>query len=142
MYANAKNLTTFRRHSGFTLVELMIAVAIIGILASVALPSYRNYVMRANRSAAQSHMMDIAGRQGQYMLDNRSYAASVATLSVTTPTDVSVNYTITIDNTIPTVTPPSFTITATPTGNQTSDSCGTLSLDSAGAKLPTTEKCW
>ena len=124
---------------GFTLIELMIVVAVIAILASVAMPSYRDYVLRANRSAAQSHMMDIAGRQGQYMLDNRSYAATVGTLNLSTPTDVSAYYNVAIAIT---AAPPGFTITATPYGSQTSDSCGALSLDSTGAKTPTTGRCW
>ena len=128
-----------RMQKGFTLIELMIVVAVIAVLANGAMPSYRDYVLRANRSAAQSHMMDIAGRQGQYMLDNRSYAATVGVLSMSTPTDVSAHYTVAITIT---AAPPGFTITTTPYGSQTSDSCGTLSLDSTGAKTPTTGRCW
>ncbi len=52
---------------GFTFVELMITVAIIGILVAIALPSYRQYILRGNRAAAQAEMMDIANREQQFL---------------------------------------------------------------------------
>lgn len=116
---------------GFTLVELMIAVAIIGILASIAIPSYVEYVKKGRRASAQSHLMDIAQRQQQYLLDARTYAASLTTLGITTPTDVANYYTIQVNVADA---PPSFTITATAQGTQVSD--GNLTLDSTGAKTP------
>jgi prepilin-type N-terminal cleavage/methylation domain-containing protein len=65
---------------GFTLIELMITVAIVAILAAIAYPSYTQYVIRGHRAAAQAEMMDIANRQQQFFLANRSYAADLATL--------------------------------------------------------------
>jgi len=117
---------------GFTLVELMIVVAIVGILASIAIPSYVEYVKKGRRAAAQSHLMEIAQREQQYLLDARTYAASLTTLGITTPTDVANYYTIQVNVADA---PPSFTITATAQGTQTSD--GNLTLDSTGAKTPT-----
>jgi type IV pilus assembly protein PilE len=117
---------------GFTLIELMIVVAVIGILASIAYPSYLEYVKKGRRAAAQSHLMEIAQRQQQYLLDARSYASTLTTLGVTTPDDVSDYYTISleVDDT-----PPSFTITAEAQGVQASD--GNLTLNNTGSKTPT-----
>ncbi|MES9905853.1 MAG: type IV pilin protein [Sedimenticola sp.] len=119
------------RIAGFTLVELMITVAIIGILASIALPSYRQYVVRSNRVAAQAEMMEIANFEQQYLLANRAYGDETA-LGYTLSTEVAVNYSYTI--TAPTATPPGFTINFTAIGGQADD--GDLSLDSAGVKTP------
>jgi type IV pilus assembly protein PilE len=67
---------------GFTLIELMITVAIVAILAAIAYPSYTQYVIRGHRAAAQAEMMDIANRQQQFFLANRVYASSLADLGI------------------------------------------------------------
>jgi len=120
---------------GFTLIELMITVVIIGILTMIAIPQYGQYVIRGNRSAAEAFMMDVANREKQYLLDARSYAPDLPTLSVTEPTDVSKYYTVTISAPA-TAIPPAFTITATPIVGSKQASDGTLSLDDIG------NKCW
>lgn len=128
-----------KKSSGFTLIEIMIAVLIIGILAAIAIPSYQSYLLRGNRTTAQAYLMDIAQRQQQYLMDARSYAADVATLTMTTPANVSSHYTIEDPFTIGTA-PNSFSVTATPIGSQANDTCGTLFIDNLGNKTPV--NCW
>ena len=70
-----------KRSSGFTLIELMITLAIIAILTAVALPSYQSHMVRAVRSAGQQYLLDLAQREEQYFLDVRWYAAGIAATS-------------------------------------------------------------
>jgi len=133
---------------GFTLIEVMVVVAILAIIGAVAYPSYRSYVIRANRSAAQSFMLEVAARQERYLLDKRAYAADLAALGMTVPSNVSANYTITTAGANPANAPPTYTVTATPTGKQLADDteCGTLTLNQANEKTKsgsgTVASCW
>lgn len=123
-----------RRSGGFTLIEVMITVAIIAILAAVAYPSYQNASIKSRRAAAQAALSDVAQRQQQFLLDNRAFAATTADLKVTVPDDVARYYDISI--TVPAVTPPTFTATATPKAGGPQVKDGALSIDNAGAKTP------
>ncbi|CAL94797.1 type IV pilin protein [Azoarcus olearius] len=119
-----------RRRGGFSLIELMIVVALIAILASIGWPNYQDYVRKTNRAAAKSFLTEVIQRQQQYMLDARSYADDLSTLGMTVPPDVSRHYTITEPFTIA-ASPPSVRVTAVAIGSQVPD--GNLSLSSTGA---------
>jgi type IV pilus assembly protein PilE len=122
------------RLRGFTLIELMIAIVIVAILATIAIPAYQAQLVKGRRSAAESTLLDIAQREQQYLLDQRSYAATVAALSTTIPVSVTPYYTITI---VPTVgPPPAFTATATPIPGTAQAGDVTLTIDNTGAKTP------
>jgi type IV pilus assembly protein PilE len=127
--------------TGFTLLELVIVVAIVAILAAIALPSYRNYVVRANRAQAKQFMGDIANREEQYLFDQRSYTTTIGTggLATSPPSETTGNYTfavaITGNDCLGVALPPrGYTITAAATGGQASD--GDLCLDSLNQKAP------
>lgn len=68
------------RQQGFTLIELMIVVVVVAILAALAFPQYRDYVLRSNRAVAKSVLTQIADRQEQFYVANKSYAANLSTL--------------------------------------------------------------
>jgi type IV pilus assembly protein PilE len=133
-------------NAGFTLIEVMIVVVVVAILTAVAYPSYRDYIIRANRSAAQTFMLEVASRQERFLLDARAYAASIAALGMSVPPSVSTNYTIT--SAAVAGPPPGYTVTATPVGKQLADDtkCGTLTIDATGAKTASgsggVSQCW
>lgn len=128
-----------KRNKGFTLIELMVVVAVVGILAAVAIPAYQQHVIKSNRAAAESFMLQAANMEERVILDARAYTTTLGTggLGLTVPTSVSKFYNVTITN--PTTT--SYLITATPVSATTDPTCGTLTLDQTGAKTPATA-CW
>jgi len=145
---------TWRKARGFTLIELMVTVAIVAILAAIALPSYLNHVRQANRAAAQGYMLEISNLQQRYLLDARTYATASSATDFATlnwppaPSTVAPNYTVTTAPKTST-TPPGFTVTATPisTSPQANDTtCGILTIDETGTKTASgtggVSACW
>ena len=138
---------TRNRTRGFTLLEVMIVVVIVGVLAAIALPAYQSQVRKSNRSAAQQFMQDVALREQQIMMDQRGYVPVTDTayfgnkpsdsnsgVGLAAPSSTTGKYTfvVTRDNT---TTPPSYTITATAAGSQDKDaSLHSMSLDHLGVR--------
>ena len=145
MYTAKRPSSARRLQAGLTLIELMIVTVVVAILAAVAIPSYTEYVRRSHRVAAASFLTDVASRQAQYLLDARSYAPSLAALGMTAPTNVGSKYSLSVSASSVAGTPPTFTIVATPTGGQSGERCGELSINQQGAKTATggaSGECW
>jgi type IV pilus assembly protein PilE len=124
------------RARGFSLIELMIAVAIVGILLAIAVPSYQDHLRKGRRADAQAFLTQVAQRQQQYLLDARTYAlgnTALSELSLVPPTSVSQHYTVLVTPAAPTM-PPSFTVTATPLAGGVQEADGELTLTNTGAK--------
>jgi len=132
--------TQLNRVTGFTLIELMIVVAIVGILAMVAYPSYNDFVVRSKRSEAPRELVRLANLQEQLFVDSRAYTAVMGDLVGGTEAiyiTPSKHYKISS-----TVVGSTFTLTATAQGVQaTSDTvCAVITLTDTGAKSPLI--CW
>jgi len=110
--------------TGFTLVELLIVIAIVAILVALALPSYQESVRKARRSDAQQELLEFAGTAERIFTQANSYA------TVTLPANTDF-YTYSFPVV---VTANSYTILATPTGSQANDKCGAMSLNQRGDK--------
>lgn len=129
---------------GFTLIELMIAIAIIGILAAIAYPSYQNSVIKGNRANAKAFLMDVAQREQQYLLDNRSYATGASALAdlKLTPIPGEVSRFYTVDVAAVAGPPAGFTVTATPKAGTKQVPDGWIRLDHTGAKTSQYSDKW
>jgi len=148
-------------HSGFTLVELMIVLAIIGILAAIAYPSYQGSVMRSRRADAKTVLLEAAQYMERIYTERGAYnkkADGSAATSLTllgmpaslqaSPKEGAIKYynIQPLGNNFANITASAYTLQAAPTGAQASEACGTLTLSSSGVKGQaagkTVDECW
>ncbi len=134
----------YRHQTGFTLIELIIVILIIGILAAISYPSYQEYVMRGNRTEAMALLNEAAARQERYFAQNNTYADTAAKLNITDYVAQLKYYTLAVAN----VTANTYTLTASAkSAPQTGDTkCANFVLNQTGAKSVsgtyTAANCW
>jgi type IV pilus assembly protein PilE len=143
----SRNGGIWRRSAGVTLVELMTVLVIVGILAALAIPSYRAYTLRANRTIAKNALLSIATSQERYYLANRTYGTLAQLSAAGFPTTSEHGlYTLAISVNDATT----FTATAVPTAgggdngvDMTADSeCASFSITAQGVRSASSARCW
>lgn len=145
-----------RRIAGFTLIELMVTVAIVAILAAIAFPSYQAYIVRTNEGVARAFLGELSSRQQAFYNDRRRYAENLADLGYGAETVAlgrdgqqageggTAIYNVGVED--GSVTNRAYVLEAIPAGIQaTRSQCGTLSLDAQGTRAasgPKGDACW
>lgn len=124
------------RQAGVTLIELMMVLVIVGILTSIAYPSYLEYTRRAKRAEAKALLSDVSARMERYYFDNNAYTLAPVDLgfaagAVNSAED---NYTATLENGPSGAIATSYLIRVTPAGGHSDPKCEQLTLDSRGVK--------
>jgi type IV pilus assembly protein PilE len=159
-YFSARTQGTSSSSNGFTLIELVVAMVIVGILAAIAVPAYSSYVLKSHRTDAKTALLDMASLEERFFSTNNSYSQTPSDLGYTGVVPFPVGsgyYNITTlmavaasaPSGLTNGTPATYIITATAVGNQMSDAaCATFTINSAGQQSATgtdpqaSTDCW
>lgn len=130
--------------AGFTLIEVMIVVAVIGILAAIAYPSYQAHVVKTRRSTASACLMEVAQYMERYYTSNMKYSGATLPDGQNCRAELSPYYTFAL--TTNASTPRVYSVSAEPKGAQKDEKCGKLELTHTGEKKEggtgTVDDCW
>ncbi|MGZ8970083.1 MAG: type IV pilin protein [Telluria sp.] len=129
------------RTAGFSLIELLAAVAVAGIVGAIAIPSYTQYVGRSHRETAKALMGESAQFMERYFTTNNTYVGATLPSAVAprnaSGADIRYQISFSVDPTAE-----AYTLQAVPNGRQVGDKCGTMTLSSTGAQAAAASGCW
>ena len=130
-----------KKQNGMTLIEIMVAVAIVAIIATVAIPSFQRQSLKGKRADGMAILMDAAARQERHFIDNNQYASTMTALKFSDAMSDKGYYKVAIVLGTPAT---SYTMTAVAQGGQANDACKNLIIKSTGARSSSSAltKCW
>jgi len=139
-----------RRARGFSLIELIVVIAVAAVLLRIAIPSYLAYVEKARRPEAKTALLDLAAREERFYTQNNYYTADPVALGYGATATFPVNlgggpdYLLSVTTPAAGVKGTSYTLTATAANGQTADACGNYTLDNLGNQTNSTSAtgCW
>jgi type IV pilus assembly protein PilE len=141
----AESFEVRNKVTGFTLIELMIVIVVVAVLAAIAMPSYRQYVLRTHRTEAKRTLLNVAVAQEKFYLQNNTYAGPSA-LEIAPPGGLGIAGTTERGHYAVAITAGSvsaFSATATAQGAQADDTrCASFTIDQAGTRTATNTNCW
>lgn len=125
-------------NKGFTLIELMVTVVILGIIAAIALPSYQEQVKKTRRVNAQSDLLELASYMERFYTENFTYAGAALPFTESPKEGNSKYYDLAIAASNAT----SYRLSAAPKNAQANDRCGTMNVNQRGEHTAALNDCW
>jgi len=130
------------KNFGFTLVEMVVTVAILAIIVSIAYPSYQNQIRRATRADAKAGLLDALARQERYFTENNTYSVSMSDIGMPAAKSPEEYYDLSASAGPSGSIASSVTMTATIVDSSRDSVCTTLTYSSNGAKSASSSTCW